>query len=257
MHLNVLFFSPTGGVRKVAVLLAEAMAEHAEYVDLSLTLNGQRSVCFTSQDVCLIAVPSFGGRVPEIAAQRIASVQGGGARAVLVSVYGNRHDEDTLCELRDVAVAAGFLPVAAVRAIAQHSIVPSIAAGRPDDADVQQLKDFGKEIVQRLASEETPPLGLPAKERYRPFGGVPMHPKANKRCTGCGKCASLCPVGAIPRDNPSLTDEKTCITCMRCVTVCPEHARALSPLMLTLAARKLKKACAERKEPELILGGTE
>ena len=105
MHPIVLFFSPTGGVRKVAVLLAEAMAEHAEYVDLSLTLNGQRSVHFTPQDVCLIAVPSFGGRVPEIAAQRLASVQGGGARAVLVSVYGNRHDEDTPCELRDIAVA--------------------------------------------------------------------------------------------------------------------------------------------------------
>lgn len=39
---------------------------------------------------------------------------------------------------------------------------------------------------------------------------------------------------------------------MRCVAVCPVHARRLSPLVVKLAGRKLKKKCARRQEPELI-----
>lgn len=256
MRPTVLFFSPTGGVRKAASLLAEAIAGDADYVDLSLTLHGQRDLCLTQADVCVIAVPSFGGRVPEIAARHLASIRGGGARAVLVSVYGNRSDEDTLPELRDIARAAGFFPVAAVRAIAEHSIVRSIAAGRPDDEDARTLARFGREIRSLLSADAPVPVDLPEKARLRPYGGVPMHPRTSRRCTGCGKCATLCPAGAIPRENPALTDEKACITCMRCVAICPQHARSLSPVALALVGRKLKKACAERKEPELILGKT-
>ena len=68
----------------------------------------------------------------------------------------------------------------------------------------------------------------------------------------CGKCAAECPVGAIPASDPTKTDKDKCITCMRCVAVCPVHARRLSPLVVKLAGRKLKKKCARRQEPELI-----
>ena len=87
----------------------------------------------------------------------------------------------------------------------------------------------------------------------QPFGGLLVHPRGSKKCTRCGKCAAVCPMNAIPRNHPMLTDEKRCITCMRCTVVCPVHARRLSRLVTTLAGRKLKKKCAIRQEPELIL----
>ena len=250
MRFVQLIFSPTGGVKRAAELLFAPIAEASEIVDLSLPLNGRP--CFSAEDICLIAVPCFGGRVPEIALERLAQTQGGGARAILMSVYGNRSDEDTLFELKSAAKRAGYAPMAAVRAVAQHSIVPAIAAGRPDEEDARRLAQFGRVIRDRLAQKDAPPLSLAEKELLRPFGGLPVHPRAGKRCTGCGKCASLCPVGAIPSRDPAQTVETLCITCMRCIAVCPVQARRLSPLVVKMAGHKLKKRCARRREPELI-----
>lgn len=56
--------------------------------------------------MAVIAVPSYAGRVPAPAVQRLTAMQGNGARAVLVCVYGNRAYEDTLVELEDAAVQA-------------------------------------------------------------------------------------------------------------------------------------------------------
>lgn len=164
MRYTQLVFSPTGGVRKAAGLLSAAISDRFETIDLSLTLNGQKSARFSEEDVCLIAVPCFGGRVPEIALTRLAQTSGGGARTILLCAYGNRADEDTLPELRDAARKAGYFPVAAVRAVAQHSIIPEIASGRPDDEDARRLAQFGAVIRDRLAQSELPPVPIPGKD---------------------------------------------------------------------------------------------
>ena len=51
-------------------------------------------------------------------------------------VQSARSDEDTLFELKGAAMRAGYVPMAAVRAVAQHSIVPAIAAGRSALRDI-------------------------------------------------------------------------------------------------------------------------
>ena len=181
MRYTQLVFSPTGGVRKAAGLLSAAISDRFETIDLSLTLNGQKSARFSEEDVCLIAVPCFGGRVPEIVLTRLAQTSGGGARTILLCAYGNRADEDTLPELRDAARKAGYFPVAAVRAVAQHSIIPEIAAGRPDDEDARRLAQFGAVIRDRLAQRELPPVPIPEKTLLRPFGGLLVHPHAGKQ----------------------------------------------------------------------------
>ena len=174
MRFVQLIFSPTGGVKRAAGLLSAPMADQPDIIDLSLPLNGTPR--FSPEDVCLIAVPCFGGRVPEIALERLAQTQGGGARAILLSVYGNRSDEDTLFELKGAAMRAGYVPMAAVRAVAQHSIVPAIAAGRPDEEDARRLAQFGRVIRDRLTEPNAPPLSLAKKELLRPFGGAQAKP---------------------------------------------------------------------------------
>lgn len=253
MKLYDIVFSPTGGTKKVADGLTGALEGDITTVDLTDSKQDFDAVSLTKEDVAVIAVPSYGGRVPAVAAERLGVVHGNGARAILVCVYGNRAYEDTLVELEDAAKRAGFQVIAAVSAIAEHSIARQFAAGRPDALDAAQLTDFAKQIQHKLSGVDSSEPAIPGNRPYKKSGGVGMVPKATKECTNCGICAEKCPVQAIDRENPKKVDEKTCISCMRCVAVCPQGARKLNPVMLSAASLMLKKVCSERKECELFL----
>lgn len=254
MKLYEIYFSPTGGTEAVSDCLAQAFSSDRERIDLCDASADFDSWTFSAEDVCLIAVPSYGGRVPETALERLNRMDGGGAAAIAVAVYGNRAYDDTLLELKDNLTADGFRCVAAVAAVAEHSIMRQFAFGRPDAQDRAELAAFSQKICQAIASGSAPAaITVPGSKPYREYGGVPLKPKAGKACKSCGLCAQKCPVGAIPADNPSDTDTGKCISCMRCIAVCPQHARACSKAMLLIASQKLKKACKDRKENELFL----
>lgn len=244
-----ILFSPTGGTRAVALALAPA----ERTIDLCDRNFDFSSVTLTAADVALIAVPSYGGRVPLTATERLARVRGNGARAVLVCVYGNRAYEDTLAELADVAEAAGFRVVGAVAALAEHSIARTYAAGRPDEADRAELAAFGEKIRAKLAAGEDTAPALPGHRPYKPRKVHAMVPRTSKRCIDCGACAAGCPVGAIDAADPRLTDADGCIGCMRCVKICPVQARTVAPDALAALTERLAPLCAGRKENELFL----
>lgn len=253
MKLYNIVFSPTGGTKKVADCLTGALEGDVITVDLTDSKQDLNAVSLTKEDAAVISVPSYGGRVPAVAAERLGVVHGNGARAILVCVYGNRAYEDTLVELEDAAKQAGFQVIAAVAAIAEHSIARQFAAGRPDAQDTAQLSDFARQIQHKLSEADASEPTIPGNRPYKKAGGVSMVPKATKECTNCGACAAACPVQAIDKENPKKVDEKACISCMRCIAVCPHGARKVNPVMLSAASLMLKKVCSERKECELFL----
>lgn len=251
MKLYEICFSPTGGTQKVADVLANGIGGEVEKVDLCNA--GFEAVSLDADSAAVIAVPSYGGRAPAVAVERLSRIKANGARAVLLCVYGNRAYEDTLVELEDAAKGCGFNVIAAVAAVAEHSIVRDIAAGRPDEADRATLEGFASRIGEKLSSGSDTVPAIPGERPYKKAGGSGMVPKADKNCTRCGICAQQCPVQAIDSTDPTHTDSKKCISCMRCVSVCPVGARKLNPVMLAAAEAMLKKACAKRKECELFI----
>ena len=253
MSVFEIVFSPTGGTEKVSCLVTGALGGDTVTVDLTDSGLDFHGVSMAKDDVAVISAPSYAGRVPAVAVERLGMVRGNGARAVLVCVYGNRAFEDTLVELEDVAKRAGFRVVAAVAAIAEHSVARQFAAGRPDAQDAAQLAEFAQRIRQKLLDGDTSEPSIPGNRPYRQAGGHSMVPQATGDCVSCGACAAACPVRAIDEDDPSQVDGEACISCMRCVSVCPWGARKPNPAALAAVTKMLSKACVERKQCELFI----
>lgn len=259
MSVYNIIFSPTGGTKKAADLFAESFCLGNLYQkgkDINLMDRSQdfSVVSFLEEDICIIAVPSYGGRVPAVAVSRLSQMKGNGARAILMAVYGNRAYEDTLIELQDVLMDSGFSCIAAVAAIAEHSIMHQFAAGRPDGQDKEELAAFAETVRSEIeAGTLSGNLVLPGNRPYREYGVIPMKPQAGKACTHCGLCARECPVEAIDAADVSKTDTKRCISCMHCVAVCPQGGRQVSKALLAASSMKLKKACSGYKKNELFL----
>lgn len=253
-NVTSIFFSPTGSTRRLVSMLSKTFPSKPREVDITPYTQRGLSMDFGPDHLVLFGVPVYGGRIPSPAVQTLRRMQGSRTPAVLVAAYGNREYDDALLELADIAAANGFIPFAAAALIAEHSIMHSVAAGRPDAQDAKKIEAFGTQLWKKLStSEALSPVSVKGTRPYKEFGGVPMKPKAGRSCTGCGICAALCPAHAIPANVPSCTDKDACISCMRCIKVCPVHARRLNPVMLRTAESAFYQKHNARREPEFIL----
>ena len=247
LSVHTLFFSPTGGTRKAASLFAHSFSSHVEEHSLEQPVTG-----FSSDDFVVVALPVFTGRLPAYAREKLKAINGGGAKTVAMTVYGNRDFEDALLELQDLLIEQNFRPVAAIAAVAQHSMMSSLAAHRPDDG--AQLAEFAQKVAEKLVSCDccNSPC-VPGNRPYREPEPTPVIPATNENCVQCGLCAARCPVGAIDPADPSHINPTLCILCMRCAGICPTKAKDLpSPVRENISAF-LSQFQANRRPNQLFL----
>ncbi len=250
MSYLLITFSPTGGTAKAAEFLAAGIASDWNTIDL---LTDIPEVTLSAEDICLVAVPSFGGRIPTTSVERLHRIHGNGAKAILLCVYGNRAYEDTLSELQDILETCGFDCIAAAAAVAEHSILREFGAGRPDANDRKELAEFGSKIRERIQQPAADPLNVPGSHgTYKSYQNTPFLPVKSDVCTNCGLCAASCPVKAIG-DTPYDVASEKCIKCMRCASVCPVNARTMAPQILSTLRERLAVVCSTRKNNELFL----
>lgn len=252
MSTYTIYFSSTKGTETIVKTIANEFGNYNE-IDLS-NREIELNQTFTEDDICIIGVPSYGGRVPDIALQRMNNYKGNKTKTILVVSYGNRAYEDTLRELQQHLTARGFYCIAAISAIAEHSIMRQFAIGRPDEKDKKQLIKFSNQILNKInQSIDYKFLKLPGNSPYKQYNGVALKPKTSGKCIECRLCAKMCPVGAISITDLRKTNNDLCISCMRCVNICPTKARTVSSLKLKLASKKMKKTCSQHKENELFI----
>lgn len=153
MSLYEIYFSPTGGTKKVADIMIKAMKKDAQEIDMIKDPDKILQTEFSEDDICLIAVPSYGGRIPSVTVDKFQKLQAKGTKAILVAVFGNRAIDDTLVEMQDILENAGFVCVVGVEAVAEHSLMHQFGTGRPDQQDEKELIRFSEQIMKKIETK--------------------------------------------------------------------------------------------------------
>ena len=236
------YYSGSGSTRRLLRGMAEAAGEAlmlpVRELDYSRPEAREKSYCFTETDLVFWGSPTYAGRLPNVLLPFLrGNFAGGGAAAVAVVLYGNRSYDDALKELCEVLTGNGFLAAAGAAVTAEHAFAPALAHGRPNGEDRAAAAEFARKTALTLREREHPiPVTVPGREPigayYTPLGldGEPARflkakPKTDpEQCTRCGLCAAVCPMGSIPREEPT---ECTgiCIKCQGCIRECPAGAK--------------------------------
>lgn len=225
-EMEVYYFSPTGGTKKVSSIFADAMEKEVIWHDLG---SKEPMMEKPEGEMTVVASPVFRGRIPSVVREKIEKFSGTGKKAVTIAVYGNRAYEDALLEMNDILTKCGFTVIASGAFVAQHSMAPEVGAGRPDGEDEKEIHKFAETVKNSTAVEN---VQVPGNRLYKPEMNLPVAPISLPSCTKCGKCVTVCPTNAISvADGAVITDIEKCILCMACTHICTEQAR-IRPLPL-------------------------
>ena len=244
-------FSPTGGTHKVGLSVAGALANEVHVVHLGDPQYTLPPV--TSEPVVLVALPVFAGRIPAVIAEKLKGWTSKGTKAITLAVYGNRDFDDALLELNDLLTAQGFQVIASGACVAQHSMAPAVAEGRPDSDDRKRLHAFAASVLAKLEQNSCTPVAVTGNRPYKEASSMPATPLSNDSCVHCGICASVCPTQAITMGDTLQTDLNRCMLCMSCVAQCPAKARMLPAPVAEKLQAMLAPCAAVRRENQYFL----
>ena len=266
----ILYFSATGNTEQTVGIIGETLAEAwgvpLERFSFTRPAEREKEYAFQDTDFVMVGAPTYAGKLPnKILPDFQGKLHGNGALAAAVVTFGNRSYDNSLAELCAVLEADGFHTAAGGAFVGRHAFTDRLAEGRPDWNDRQELKNFAAAICDKVnhLTDIPAPIAVPGDATapyYTPKGTDGQPAKFLKakpltdlsRCTNCGACARVCPMGAIdPKDVCSVPG--TCIKCQACVRKCTRHAKYFEDAAFLSHVAMLEQNFTEPKKNEAFL----
>lgn len=268
-RVNTMYFSPTGTAKKVVKEIENKISQkfknqlEIDNIDFTLSQGRNKELSFTKNDIVIIGVPVYAGRVPNILLEYLHSIKGNGALAVAVVLYGNRHYDDALIELRDILTSNKFNVIGASAFIGEHSFSKVLAKGRPNDIDLSVAREFGEKIYRKIKEENLKEVKVKGNRPYRkyympkdennnPVDIRKVTPKTRDSCIDCKICAKLCPVGSIDYENVHKLNG-ICIKCCACIKRCPTNSKYFDDKEYLRHKLELEVDFVKPKNPEIFI----
>lgn len=263
--LQVIYFSPTGGTKKLALRLASLIADKlcvpVNEVKLTLPYDREKDYHFGPEDLVIVATPTYAGRVPnkiEPDLRRILHFDG--SFAVALVTFGNRSCGTAPEELTDILNGCGAQVIGAGAFVTRHVFNDNIARRRPDREDKAEIEAFVDKVAGKLKTGDPSvidpgPIGSyyrPLKEDGTPASFLKAKPKTRTEdCYRCGLCVKVCTMGSIDPD--CVTVSGVCIKCHACVRSCPTKAKYFDDQDFLSHVRMLERDFMDRAENKIFL----
>lgn len=245
--LSKIYFSPSGSTEKIVNEVAKNFNMNRENYDL-LSFDSEKTF---DDELVIIGVPVFNGRIPKIAKKRLSKMKGTATKAIIILNYGNMEYGDALLELTELLKENNFNIVGVATTVSQNSLFNQIACNRPDENDLAKINEFSKNVLEKLENNHENEIFVSGYKPY-PNYTTPMfnvHCDENL-CTECLDCAYTCPEDAIIEDNPKLTNIDSCTRCGTCINVCSEGARSFRGHIYEYEKQMAMDSFMDRKEAE-------
>lgn len=247
MGLYTIYFSPTGNTKKSVNAMAAAVGTGA-FTEIDCTCQGKYTEKFFSQeDFVIFGAPVYGGRIPQAAMVRLNTFKGEQTPCIITVSYGNRHYDDALLELKDMAERNGFVVKGGAAVIGRHTF-GEIQTDRPNAEDLREMADFACRAYRKIGSTGC----IPGNPVYKEGGkGGNFRPSTMENCVKCGLCKRDCPVSAIDDDFQVI--EEKCISCFRCIRNCPVKAKVMNTESYQQFAADFTQRLSQRRENEFYI----
>ncbi len=268
--LKVYYFSPTGGTRRLAERLAERlgalMGAEVEYHPYTLPQERESIPAFCADDIVLWATPVYAGRIPNKTLDYVRqALTHSNTNAIALVTFGNRAYDNALAELVGLMQEGGMRPVGAAAMVTRHAFSNTLGAGRPNEEDFAALDRFAEQVAEKIRSGQPTLLNIPGEahpEKYytplktnnAPAGFLKAKPTCDSsRCTRCGRCLEVCPMGSIANNDGMPTFDGICIKCQACRLSCPTEAIAFSDEEYLSHVAMIERTFAAPKQPEFYI----
>lgn len=245
-NLKSVFFSATNNTKDLVCRITENLARSLEISNVSVydfTPAGERNkrLEFTQEDIVVIGVPVYAGRVPNLLLNYIKSMQGNGAICVALVTFGNRNFDDALIELSNIMTNCDFNLISAGAFVYPHSFSNILAGDRPDKDDIELMQKLIDSTALKIRASKQSSGSLldlmsirgnieyrnyfkPVDKNGHVFEFRKIKPHTFNECLKCNICVDLCPMASIEELNPKIVSGK-CIKCCACIKSCPVKAK--------------------------------
>jgi ferredoxin/flavodoxin len=250
MRSIVIYYSMTGNTKRIATAIQQGIGPECKLVSMD-SINGRDLLDY---DLIGIGAPAIGYREPPIVTEFMKNLPRlKGRYAFTFCTHGT-------CPCGFVAEMVTALRKKGLKVTGWNdwfgsAFMPYIARpyytdGHPDSMDIEEAKEFGKEILGRTLKiskgERALIPRLPRKGQYdKSYGTKPRPEELPKdlsiplsdweklkpavdwgKCISCGECVDHCPNHAITMDDKIIISHKACGPChiWFCEEVCPAGA---------------------------------
>ena len=230
----IICFSGTGNSRYCADFIADKIGD--EVLNAKEPIKNNTYEALVSEKPWVFVSPTYAWQIPHIFKDFIKKTNFSGSKdSYFIMTCGS--DIGNASSLNEkICAVKGFNYKGTAEIIMPENYIALFDAPNEEDTIkiIRKAHPSLKKAVEKIKSGENIPdkkIGMSDKLKSGIInkGFYKFYVKADKfmasdKCTGCGKCAKVCPLNNICIDNEKPLWGKDCTHCMACICSCPVSA---------------------------------